>query len=97
METLVEAMARLRALGYDMDLSAAPGGQLRCGVCDELIDADQATIDEIVRFEGDSNPDDESILAAISMPSGHRGLYTSAYGSDVSPDDADVLQALGRR
>ncbi len=66
-------------------------------MCGELIDADQATIDEIVRFEGDSNPDDEAILAAVSMPSGHRGLYASAYGTDVAPDDADVLQALGHR
>jgi hypothetical protein len=96
-ETLVEAMNRLRALGYDVDLSAAPGGQLRCGACDELVDAARATIDEIVRFEGDSNPDDEAILAAISMPSGHRGLYTSAYGTDVTADDAEVLQALARR
>lgn len=97
METLVDAMNRLRALGYDMDVSAAPGGYIRCGACGELIDASRVDIDEIVRFEGDSNPDDEAILAAVTMPSGHRGLYTAAYGADVSTDDAAVLVALTRR
>ena len=97
METMVEAITRLRALGYDMDLSAAPGRQLRCGTCGEVVDASTVTIDEIVRFEGDSNPDDEAILAAISLPTGHRGLYLSAYGADVTAEDAEVLQALSHR
>ena len=52
---------------------------------------------ETVRFEGHSNPDDESILIAISMPCGHLGVYGSAYGPDAPADDAEVLRALASR
>ncbi len=94
---MVEAIDRLRSLGYDGDVLAAPGGYVQCGTCGELILATQVVIDEIVRFEGDSNPDDEAILAALTMPSGHHGLYVSGYGADVSADDADVLVGLTGR
>jgi hypothetical protein len=97
METMVEAIDRLRSLGYGGDVSAAPGGYVRCGQCGELIDAAQVDIDEIVRFEGDSSPEDEAILAALTMPTGHRGLYVAGYGADVAADDAAVLVALTGR
>jgi len=35
-----------------------------------------------VRFEGDSNPEDNAILYAIEAISGERGLLIDAYGSE---------------
>lgn len=97
METIVEAIARLRAAGYDMEMSAGPGGLLHCGVCDEDLDASEATIDETVRFEGASDPDDEAIVMAISTPHGHRGHLVAAYGPDMSADEVSLVQALTAR
>lgn len=97
MEAVLEAVERLRARGFRSDLSAAPVGALRCGSCGEAADMSGVTVVETVRFEGDSNPDDESILMAISMPCGHRGVYGSAYGHDAPADDAEVLRALSSR
>ena len=97
METVVEAIARIRAAGYDLEMSATPEGWLRCGVCDEVVDPASAVVDETVRFEGESNPDDEAIVMAISTPHDHRGYIVAAYGADMEAGDVALLQALTHR
>ncbi len=94
METLSEAIARLRAAGYRADFSSTAGGMLRCGSCGSTTDAATANIDEIVRFEGTSDPGDEAILVALRCTCGEAGLFSAAYGLSVSAEDADVLRRL---
>jgi hypothetical protein len=96
METLTEAIERLRGRGFTVDFSAAPGGLLRCEECGSEFDPALLHIDEIVRFEGESDPGDESILFALSGTCGHVGLYSTAYGSDAAPEDIAVVAALHR-
>lgn len=91
---MLEAVARLQAGGYRWELTALSGGRLRCGGCNTTVEASSLTVDETVRFEGDSNPDDEAILVALTMPCGHRGLYSAAFGPTTPPDDVDVLHSL---
>jgi hypothetical protein len=93
-ETLSEAIERLRTAGYHLDLFAEAGGRLRCGECDLLFAPDTLTVDEVVRFEGASDPDDEAILFALSATNGHRGTYNPPYGPDATPEDAVVMRAL---
>lgn len=97
METVLEAIERLQAAGYEMEMSAAPGGRLRCGVCHDDLDPHTAVIEETVRFEGASDPDDEAIVLAISTPHGHLGHLVAAYGPDMSADEVSLLQALTTR
>ena len=96
METLTEAIERLRAQGFLLDFSAVSGGLLRCGECGVEFDPATVHIDEIVRFEGESDPGDESILFALSGSCGHTGLYSAAYGPDATPEDIAVVAALHR-
>lgn len=96
METISTAMARLHAAGYEGDFRAADG-LLVCDVCGSRHDPADVTIEEVVRFEGESNPDDEAVLFALSAPCGHRGLYATPYGPDVSADDVTVIRALHGR
>jgi hypothetical protein len=96
METLSEAIQRLRERGFRHDFSAIPGGRLRCGECGAEIDPAAVKIEEIVRFEGISDPGDESILFALSGPCGHEGLYSAPYGPDATPEDVAVVAALHR-
>ena len=51
-------------------------------------------MNEVYRFEGASDPGDESILFAISMPCGHRGTVPASYGRDTPPDVANVVTRL---
>lgn len=94
MDTLAERMRQLRAAGWTEQLSVSDGG-LRCDGCGCWAEAEDVAVDEVDRFEGTSDPGDESILFAISMPCGHRGTLPAAYGMDVAPDVADVVMRLG--
>lgn len=93
-ETLSGGMNRLRRNGYRHDFSATVDGQLGCRVCSANQDPATMHVDLTVRYEGQSNPDDESILLAITCACGNRGLFITGYGSSASRQDALVLQRL---
>ena len=86
-------MRELHAAGWIQQLSVADGG-LSCDGCACWAAAEDVTVDAVYRFEGDSDPGDESILFAISMPCGHRGTLPAAYGKDTATDVADVVKRL---
>lgn len=96
METLSHATARLSSAGYDEDYHAHEG-RLVCGHCSTSHDPAEMKIDEIVRFEGESDPADEAIVYALDAGCGHRGLYVAAYGVAATADDAEVVAALPDR
>jgi hypothetical protein len=96
METMTAAVARLRAGGYVSELSATEDGRLLCHSCGVSDDPEVMAVHEIVRFEGESNPDDEAILVALQCTCGQRGLYSAAFGPDTPPEDAAVLRRLNR-
>jgi len=96
-ETILDAVARLRAAGYRLEFSARSNGLLQLGGNDELIEASALSVDEIVRFEGDSDPDDEEILVALTTRGGLHGLYSAAFGPSTPSDDVEVLHALVTR
>lgn len=97
METLSEAMQRLRAVGYDATATATPDGLLRCAECEATHEPSRVRLDEVVRFEGTSDPGDEAILVAFACSCGCRVLYSAAYGPSTPPADAEVLQRLPHR
>ena len=47
-----------------------------------------------MRFEGQSDPDDEVILFALSEPGGRKGVYSAQYGPSMPPEDAAVIAKL---
>lgn len=96
METLTDAMNRLRGDGYLTDFSATADGKLRCGACGVEELPEEMSIHSTVRFEGESNPADESILIALACACGCLGQYTAAYGPDTPHEDAAVLERLSR-
>ncbi len=52
---------------------------------------------DFLRFEGMNNPDDSSILFAISASDGSKGVLVDAYGAyaaNVSPEMMDRLKML---
>lgn len=72
METLSQAINRFQELGYNENLSVEQISKL---LPSEWI------IDDIARFEGRSNPSDNSILYAISNITNKRKiLIVNAYG-----------------
>ena len=93
METLSQATTRLTGAGYAENY-AARDGRLVCGHGGTSHDPANMAIDEIVRFEGESDPGDEAIVYALDAGHGHRGLYIAAYGIAATADDIAVAAAL---
>lgn len=52
---------------------------------------EEVTIVDFYRFEGESDPDDMSILYAIECNDGLRGTISSAYGTYAESDTLDFL------
>jgi len=94
METLTEAIDRLRGDGYAHDFFAVADGKLRCRQCGTELDASTLTITNVVRFEGESDPEDESVLYGLSFDGTPAGLYSAPYGSSATPEDIAVSAAL---
>jgi len=62
---------------------------LACHHGNAILSPDDFEIDKIYRFEGESNPDDQAILYAISSPKfGVKGLLVNVYG--ISTDEASA-------
>lgn len=52
-------------------------------------------IDEFYRFEGITNPEDESIVYAISSEKyGVKGVLVNAFGRDADPASAELVSKL---
>jgi hypothetical protein len=78
-ETLTDAINGLKAKGYLKDFNLNPDYIERKARNMTLYPSD-FTIDKFYRFEGASNPDDSSIVYAISSKEGLKGTLVNAYG-----------------
>ena len=97
METVSVALLRLAAAGYTDEFWAETGG-LRSRSNGTLHAPDLFRVDEVVRFEGDSDPSDESaVFALTSDADGTKGTYTVAYGTMMDALDADMVRRLPSR
>lgn len=92
--TLSEAVNDLQRRGYIDDLVLAG----HCLVCDARgvsLDPNDFLIDEFHRFEGNSDPEDQSIVYAISSPRhGLKGILVNAYGPDASSLTQEMVRKL---
>jgi hypothetical protein len=92
-ETLSDAIAVLHGMGFTEEL-AARNGVLHCHVCASDYAPSAVTVEHIARFEGTSDPGDESIVFGLVLPCGHRGVYSAAYGTYTPTEDLSVIRAL---
>lgn len=79
-ESLVDALDDLKKRGYEADF-ATQTACLYCGDLDIRLDPEDFTVDEVYRFEENSNPDDNAVLYAISSSTGVKGTLVDGYGA----------------
>ena len=91
--TLSQTTNGLKKAGYTLDFNI----QDECIICHQTnttFSPEDFHIDKVYRFEGDSNPDDESIVYAISSPSFNvKGVLVNGYGPS---DDAATSRLVER-
>lgn len=92
--TLSEAVNDLQKRGYTDDLLL--GNEcVKCPGKGLSLDPAEFQIDEFHRFEGMSDPQDQSIVYAISAKDHHiRGTLVSAYGMDASSLTQEMVRKL---
>ena len=78
-ETLSEALADLKSRGYTEDFNIN-ASSVECRALDIHFHPEDFMVDEYYRFEGASDPDDSSIVYAISSKTGVKGTLVDAYG-----------------
>ncbi len=93
METLSQAIERLAGLGYSKSFRANRDGTLSAE--EGVFEPEALVVDEVVRFEGASDPADASILFALRTPDGAiRGTFNAAYGPASDAFSASVIHRL---
>lgn len=94
METLSEAVDRLSNAGYPDDFHAMPDG-LRDRETGRIHAPESLVIENVLRFEGESDPADESVVFALSSPTQDlRGTYVVVYGPGIGALDAQMVRRL---
>ncbi len=94
-DNLTGILADLAAKGYDDEIYAVAGGQVRWRACGHVMAAADLEIGELRRLEGASDPADTLAVYAVRCPAcAQGGALVLHYGPMASEEEADVLVAL---
>lgn len=95
-ETVSEAINDLFDRGYTKDFNIATGED--CLICDKTgmsLSPYQFQIDEVYRFEGETDPGDEMVIFAISSKAlSIAGVVVNAYGVYADEHAWEVVRRL---
>jgi hypothetical protein len=93
-ETVSEAVNDLSKRGYQDNLKI--GSEcLHCEGKDVQLNPKEFRIDEVYRFEGNTDPADETIIYAISANDGSvKGTLVNAYGAYADSASEELVEKL---
>ncbi len=93
-DTLVEALNGLKARGFTTDFNIR-FNTIQCNSTGKTLSTSEFEIVEHHRFEGDSNPSDESVVYAIASKDGSlKGVLVSAYGAYSESMGEELIKKL---
>lgn len=92
-DTITAALADLRKRGFTVDFNLQ-FDQITCN--DPIANAriEDFEVLETYRFEGDTDPADESIVYGIITRNGHKGVLVHAYGTYAEDISDDMIRKL---
>ncbi len=94
MTTLSEILDKLKSEGYTVDFNLRHNC-LECAENSLQVHPEDFVVDRVFRFEGDSNPEDEAIVYAISSEKhGLKGALVNSYGTYADDITEELVQAL---
>ena len=92
-DSLVDALNDLKKRGYEAEFEP----QTNCLYCSNLdlrLNEEEFNVDEVYHFEGDSNPDDNAVVYALTSPTGVRGTIVDGYSASSHNVSFDVAKKL---
>ena len=72
-DTVTEATRLLASSGYAANVTLLDGGVLRFSGVDASCGLDEAVVERMYRFEGDSDPGDEMVVFGLLFPRANVG------------------------
>lgn len=91
--TLSEAINESQKKGYDIDFNLAEN-LLESKELKQKWRPEELTVVKFYRFEGESNPADNSILYLIETKDGKRGTLVDSYGAQRSTISSEMIRKL---
>ncbi len=89
--TVTESINKLRAKGYDIDFNLDEN----CIVCHiGKFEHDQFEIDEVYRYDGETDPADEATVYGISSSTGLKGILVTGSAVNMESMEARMLKKL---
>ncbi|MBS1916959.1 MAG: phosphoribosylpyrophosphate synthetase [Bacteroidetes bacterium] len=84
-DTVTQAVNGLKQRGYTIDFNLE-NENIVCHKTPITLAPSEFEIEEVYRFEGNSDPADEAVVYAIASKHGHKGVLVNGFG--ISADDA---------
>ena len=91
--SLSKAIEDLKDKGYDTDFNLVDDG-IESKHLKKTWNAGQIEVEDAFRFEGMTNPGDNSVLYLINTDSGEKGLLVDAYGAYSGQISQEMIQKL---
>ena len=98
-DTVSQAISDLAKRGYTIDFSLHPDKMVVPGDNSGIsLSPDEFRIDEVYRFEGETDPGDEMIVFAVSSPD-HRvkGIVVNAFGMYQNSQNSNLVKDLEKQ
>ena len=93
-DTVTEAVNDLHRRGYTYDFKVDKDC-LYCNHRDIRLNPEEFKVDEVYRFEGNTDPGDENVVYAISsMNSDLKGILVGAFGTYAEETSIELIQKL---
>jgi len=93
LKTMVECHKKMMEDGYKEDFSMDED-ELKCLSTDKKYTANDISIVNFFRFEGQNDPDDNSIMYVIETKDGKKGTLIDAYGTYADADLSNFIKAV---
>ena len=93
-DTVSEAVNDMVKRGYTENF-VVKNKTLYCHEKNVSLNPDEFNIDELFRFEGNTDPADETVVYAIAaLHHSIKGILVSAYGAQSAPKDDEMIKQL---
>lgn len=94
MSTLLSCMKKANDKGYTINFNVTEDGLSDADHEGHFYSPSDVSIDDFYRFEGESDPDDNSILYLIQTADGEKGILVNAYGLYADPLVAAFIEQV---
>ena len=91
--TVTQLLTRLKSEGFTTNLGVVEG-TLRDLDSGRVLRPEDMVIREVRRFEGESDPDDMTVVYVLESKDGTRGVLVDAFGVYADPEVGAVLSTI---